>query len=226
MSGNYNNNRGSYRGNNKGGYKGGGKKDFKADPIKQYLTVRGTSCAYAKDLCVAGKIKLEDIQEWTDRFTVLQYGRLKVDDKVTTEVMRIGTRLMEKINARNANKTPFEKLNEEHPVDQDDQIQDDSKPSDGDAEFDIARERELYEQERAEEEAERKALAEGGTSDPMDTGMPGDKSEPENPKGYYYNENTQMYHCEGCPRSYKTEGGAMKHVADKHTTGGDYGDQK
>lgn len=194
---------------NRGNRGGGGKKDFKADPIKQHLTVRGTSCAYAKDLCIAGKIKLEDIQEWVDRFTVLQYGRLAVDPKVDAEVMRIGTRLIQKVNERKGTFDEFEKQN---PACEDEMSPNEPEPTDEQAEAEIERQRQEYEQAQEEE-----AHLENTIHDHEQEGEP---------KGYYWNQDTGMFHCEGCPKSYKTEAGAKKHVAEKHTTGGDYGEQK
>ena len=203
MSGQYNNN------NRRGG--GGGTKDFKADPIKGYLTSRGVNIAYAKDMAIAGLINKEDIPEWTDRFTILQYGKLKVEAVVENELMRITNRLREKLAA----KTDLKPENTQ----EGDPAASDKEPTDSDAEFDVDRERRLYEQEMAEEQAkaEEQELMKDNAKHQEDA---------EVPKGYYFNDNTKMYHCKGCPKSYKTENGAAKHVAEKHTTDGSYGGHK
>jgi hypothetical protein len=81
---------GNYRGGNRGG---GGKKDFKADPIKGYLSARSMAVAYAKDLCVSGKITLAQLPDYADRMTILQYGQISVDPQVDKEILRIAARV-------------------------------------------------------------------------------------------------------------------------------------
>jgi hypothetical protein len=68
-------------------------KKYQADPIKLYLSARSYATAWAKDLCVAGKIELSQIPDYTDRMTVLQYGQMSTDPKVDAEIMRIAARI-------------------------------------------------------------------------------------------------------------------------------------
>lgn len=187
----------------KNSYKGGGKKDFKADPIKQYLTCRGTNESYAKDLAVAKLIKIEDIPEWSDRFTVLQFGKLQVDPKVDAEVMRIAARLKDKIQKREEAKDEMDRLTEENPVEEDEVLpgtmpehkgcgtpeggdfKDYPLTTDQQTEFDIDREREKYEQECAEEETNQTATL-------------------------------SVFKCQYCLKEYKTERGLTKHIEKEH----------
>ncbi len=78
---------------------GGSQKTFKADELKGFLMARSVALSYSKDLCVAGKIKLEQIPDYTDRMTLIQYGQLEVDPRVDKEVMRIATRVKKRIEA-------------------------------------------------------------------------------------------------------------------------------
>ena len=75
---------------------GGGGKDYKADPIKQFLISRGSSRDRAVELCIAGKIELEQIPEYTDKLTLIQFGHIHVDDAVDREILRIAARLTRK----------------------------------------------------------------------------------------------------------------------------------
>lgn len=78
----------------KGG--GGGKTEYTADPLKQFLITRAVSLGQAVQLCIAGKIKLGDIQNTTDGFTLIQYGMIQVDAKIETEVIRIASKVQER----------------------------------------------------------------------------------------------------------------------------------
>jgi hypothetical protein len=75
------------------------RKDFKADPIKQYLICRGCANDRAVELCIAGKIDLSDIPDYTDRLTVLRMGQLEIDPKVSAEIIRIASRVQERRRA-------------------------------------------------------------------------------------------------------------------------------
>lgn len=190
--------------------KGGGTKDFKADPIKQFLTCRGTNMSYAKDLCVANLISLSEIRDWTDRFTVLQFGKLKVDPKIDAEVMRIASRLKSNLAAKEAAKSEFDHFTEQNPVENDEL---DRNASDQEAsEFDVEKERELYEQEKAAEEA-----AQAQTTEPDDTDAAG-RGEP--------GEGDTI--CKRCGKEYKTLRGLLNHIKNKHSGKAEpqYGDHR
>lgn len=93
MSGNYG------KKNWSGGGGGSKQKSFAADPLKGFLMARSVALSYAKDLCVAGKIELGQVPDYTDRMTVLQYGQISVDAKVDKEVMRIAARVQARAKA-------------------------------------------------------------------------------------------------------------------------------
>ncbi len=73
---------GSYENRSRSKHSTGGSKDFKADPLKGFLMVRSVALSYAKDLCIANKIKLAQIPDYQDRMTVLQYGQIKTSPQV------------------------------------------------------------------------------------------------------------------------------------------------
>lgn len=80
-----------YQNNNRGPR--GGVKEYKSDPGKQWLISRGSARDRAVELCIAGKITLKQIPDYTDRLTVLQFGQLSIDPMVDAEVIRIAKRI-------------------------------------------------------------------------------------------------------------------------------------
>jgi hypothetical protein len=71
------------------------------DPKVQYHIGRCTARQDAVALCVAGKIKLEDIESITDKLTLLQYGCLDSgDDFVRQELLRINDKVRLKAAAK------------------------------------------------------------------------------------------------------------------------------
>lgn len=195
-------------------YKGSGaKKDFKADPIKSYLTTRGVCISYAKDLVIAGRVKLDDLGHFADKLTLLNVGGLKVDDVVANEIMRVANRVRAKIAQLEKEKGTFEEFWKENPENEDDQLfgQDcpagTKTPSDDETEFDVARERERYEQEQAEENARHPATKQDVVEQDEDG----------------------TFTCKRCGKNYKTSQGLHNHINKMHKDkedDGNYGDHK
>ena len=199
MAGNY---------NSRGG--GGGKKDFKADPLKGFLLARSVALSYAKDLCVAGRIELEQIPDYTDRMTILQYGQISVDPKVNAEILRIAARVKER-----ADKKPVEQVKvlcddcvfgpkgtdecAEGDPDFSYDFKDCSNYEDGngpDMEQHAANER-----QREQEEAERQAAEDDAS----------DNQTPFFPTRLLRTSVAPAYKCGTCEKTYKTLRGLQKH---------------
>jgi hypothetical protein len=196
-----------------GNYQGGQKKDFKADPIKLYLSARSYATAWAKDLCVAGKIELSQIPDYTDRMTVLQYGQMSTDPKVDAEVMRIAARIQARVHQAAQELLDRQNLclscewGRETGTDECEAKEQDmlecthysEQPKDDDMEQHAANERTWEREEQERQAAEEDAVA--GTSDQMDTGKPGDIS---------------VYKCGTCNKTYKTLRGLEQHTKKVH----------
>lgn len=96
----------SYDNKWKGKGSGGGKKEFTADPLKQFLITRAVSLGQAVQLCIADKIELKDIQNTTDKFTLVQYGMIELTPKVEKEVIRIASKVQERAKDKTPDDTP------------------------------------------------------------------------------------------------------------------------
>lgn len=190
------------------GNRGGGTKDFKADPKKQFLIARGCSEDRAVELCVANKITLEQIPDYTDRLTILRIGQLSIDPMVDAEVIRIAKRIQSRMETK-----------QEEPEDKgfDDQcstcvdlgvacqVGDRDRPvedcdhhyhkDDAEADAEIKRQDEEEQQRHAEEESE------------------------ETPRRIEAKEGGVVYRCGTCDKEYKTISGLQKHEKTLH--GGD-----
>lgn len=170
-----------YRGDNmqnqRSNYQGGSKQ-YVSDKIKQFLISRGTARDRAVELCIAGKITLKEIPDYTDRLTVIHFAGLAVDPAVDAVMLKIAARVVKRHKEAKASKSPMDKLAEDNPVEDDGDV----PPTDQDGEFDVARERELYEQEQAEENARETAASEQASAD-------SDKRDAQenNPKGHCFN---------------------------------------
>lgn len=187
-----------------------GRKDFKADPLKQFLIARGTHLSYAKDLCCAGKITLKQIPEYTDKLTLIHFGKIGVSGSVDAEILRIAARVRRRQDDVEANKSQMDKLSEQHPVEDDCRENIDDRQglhNNMSGEFDIDRERERYEKECAEELGNadvetKRAVVRDNTPDDPDTGHSevgeGDTT------------------CKRCGKEYKTLRGLIDHIAKKH----------
>lgn len=186
--------------------KRGGTKEYKADPIKQFLISRGTARDRAVELCIAGKITLKQIPDYTDRLTVIHFAGLAVDPAVDAVMLKISARCVKREADRQAAKTPMDHFAEEHPIEEDglDPNASDAECMDQQAEFDVDRERELYEQEQAEEAGKQKV--ESTTSGEAYTPLK----------------------CTVCGKNYKTEKGRTNHMAKEHgqERDADYGDHR
>ncbi len=225
--------------NYKQGTGGGGKqKSFAADPLKGFLMARSVALSYAKDLCVAGKIVLGQIPDYTDRMTVLQYGQISVSKMVDAEVVRIAGRIKRRIQEADRVKAkekvdpaatqelvdlcpacmygpdgtgecPDPEQGMQKCPEYDSLAEHDGKRKRDDDLEELAANERLREQEDQERQA---AEEEAGANSHRAPGeIPAETTVPETT-------NATTYSCSyaGCGRVYKTVGGLQKHEEKQH----------
>jgi hypothetical protein len=83
-----------------GNYQNNGVQKYQADPIKQFLISRGSARDRAVELCVAGKIELKDIPDYTDRLTLLHFAGISVSPDVDQVIAAIAEKVRIKVAAQ------------------------------------------------------------------------------------------------------------------------------
>ncbi len=173
--------------------KGGGPKKFESDKLKQFLITRAVSLGQAVNLCVAGKVELKDIQDLTDKFTLMQFGMLEVDPVVDKEVLRIAAKVQDraaKVNQTATDKAGIAKLGADHRADN-----------------------EAYAADQRDQEAQERQQAEDEYNDTIDAmdAMDRDKKHDST-----MDESKVVYECKLCDRKYKTAKGLESHKKKNH----------
>ncbi|KKN66055.1 hypothetical protein LCGC14_0475330 [marine sediment metagenome] len=201
------------------GYPNNKQKEFKADRFKQYLITRSVSAKMALELCIAGKITLQEIPIYTDKFTLLHFGQIQVEPEVDREILRISAL----DQRRREDPDPSEidpsvgkpvlcddcghgrsgadecKVEEYTYNDCADYLPPDDNPPDSvenlEDQADHNKQREAFEQDQ--QQAEDEATTEAKVEDEM-----------------------LEYKCELCSKSFKTKKGCLNHLKNKHNAEG------
>ena len=188
-------------------------KQYTADRFKQYLITRSVAAKMAVDLCLGGKITLEQVPTYTDKFTLLHFGQIQVEPEVDREILRLST--LDK--SRRENLDPSEttppddkpilcedcghgklgadecKHSEGDITDCTDYFPPGPLPTDEDAEAEARRQEYEDEQQRAEDEASNEAFKKREEA-----------------------ETTTEFECNVCHKKYKKRSNCIKHLKKVH----------